>query len=195
MSKTNDVFAASIEEQKENAPIPIWIIAMDTLIIIIMLLGVTYVFGINEHLSLKIIFGLFLCAVIIGYVFRNYERNEPREEAATEVRKLILLGETGEPIKEWLIQGETSLLIGKTSSERDADIDLSDREYASLISHEHAVLNHVEGAWYIEDLDSTNGIGIEKKGESAINKLKHESPYRVNSGDTLYIANTRIMLE
>lgn len=195
MSKTNDIFSVNIEEEKVNESIPIGIIAINTLIIIIMLLGTIYVFGINENFNLKIIFGFLIFIVAISYVLKVYGRNNKAEEVATEVSKLILFEETGEPIKEWLIQGETSLLIGKTSNEREADVDLSDREYASLISHEHAVLNYVSGIWYIEDLDSTNGIGIEKKGESTIHKLKHESPYRINSGDILYIANTRIMLK
>lgn len=195
MSKTNDIYSVNIEEEKVNESIPIGIIAINTLIIIIMLLGTIYVFGINENFNLKIIFGFLIFIVAISYVLKVYGRNNKAEEVATEVSKLILFEETGEPIKEWLIQGETSLLIGKTSNEREADVDLSDREYASLISHEHAVLNYVSGIWYIEDLDSTNGIGIEKKGESTIHKLKHESPYRINSGDILYIANTRIMLK
>lgn len=195
MSKTNDIYSVNIEEEKVNESIPIGIIAINTLIIIIMLLGTIYVFGINENFNLKIIFGFLISIVAISYVLKVYGRNNKAEEVATEVSKLILFEETGEPIKEWLIQGETSLLIGKTSNEREADVDLSDREYASLISHEHAVLNYVSGIWYIEDLDSTNGIGIEKKGESTIHKLKHESPYRINSGDILYIANTRIMLK
>lgn len=195
MTKTNDPISINMEETKANEAIPLGIVALNTLIIITLLLGALYVYGVNELLSLKILFTVLLCVVTVVYLLRVYEQNDLSEEPITEVSRLILLTDTGEPTKEWPVQGETSLLIGKTTKERVADVDLSDREYASLISHEHAVLNYVSGVWYIEDLDSTNGIGIERKGETRIDKLKHESPYRVNSGDTIYIANIRIMLK
>lgn len=57
----------------------------------------------------------------------------------------------------------------------EVDIDLSDVEYASLISKEHAVLNYSSGSWFIEDLESENGVGI--KGLMKV----HHRKYRVIS--------------
>jgi pSer/pThr/pTyr-binding forkhead associated (FHA) protein len=69
-------------------------------------------------------------------------------------------------------------------------------EYASLISKQHAVLNHASGIWYLEDLDSRNGVGIKKQGTGGTKQLlENENPHKVDSGDMIYIANTRLLVK
>lgn len=113
----------------------------------------------------------------------------------TKIRKLVLLNNQGDEIDEWILENQTALVIGKSSRENKVDIDLSGTEYESLISLEHAVLNCVSGKWYIEDIDAINCIGIKKAHNLMKNQLKDGSPHPINSGDTLYIANTRMLVK
>ena len=87
------------------------------------------------------------------------------------------------------------MIIGKSSTDNNVDIDLRGAEYESLINYEHAVLNNVSGLWYIEDIDSMNGIGIKKARKFKKHTLKYEMPYRISKGDTIYIANTRLLVK
>lgn len=173
----------------------VWINIVDILIVVIAVAALIYVYWLNMNISLKIGVSLLLVAVTIGYVIKKYRLPTGHKEEETGITKLVLLDEEGESIKEWYIQGETSLLIGKSSNQNEVDIDLSDAEYASLISKQHAVLNYAAGSWYIEDLDSKNGIGVKKADESTKNRLDNQTPYRIDSGDIIYIANTRILFK
>lgn len=155
-----------------------------------------YVFGYTDSNALKIFtgiaFGLFLFGVFIVKVGAPDETEEKKE---TGITKLVLLDEDGESVKEWFIQGATSLLIGKSTSQNEVDIDLSDAEYAALISKQHAVLNYASGSWFIEDIHSRNGTGIKQANSRDKNRLEIEQPYKVKAGDIIYIANTRLLLK
>ncbi|AWB46826.1 FHA domain-containing protein [Paenibacillus sp. CAA11] len=118
-----------------------------------------------------------------------------RKGSQESVSKIVLLDDDGERIKEWLVRTETSVVIGKSSSQSEVDIDLSDCEYASLISPEHAVLNRVGDSWYIEDADSQSGTGIRKAGRSDTRRLSEESPEPLGYGDMIFIANTRLLMK
>ncbi|MGZ0050516.1 FHA domain-containing protein [Brevibacillus gelatini] len=155
-----------------------------------------YVFGYTDSNALKIFtgiaFGLFLFGVFIVKVGAPDETEEKKD---TGITKLVLLDEDGESVKEWFIQGATSLLIGKSTSQNEVDIDLSDAEYAALISKQHAVLNYASGNWFIEDIHSRNGTGIKQANSRDKNRLEIEQPYKVKAGDIIYIANTRLLLK
>jgi pSer/pThr/pTyr-binding forkhead associated (FHA) protein len=84
-------------------------------------------------------------------------------------------------------------LIGKNSKENEVDIDLNDTDYASLVSRHHAVLNFAEGSWFIEDIGSVNGSGIKRTDESSKFKMEKGKPYKISSGDIIYIANTKLL--
>ncbi|MDR0267392.1 FHA domain-containing protein [Paenibacillus sp.] len=113
----------------------------------------------------------------------------------TPIAKIVLLDDDGERVKEWFVKGEIAVLIGKSTSQGEVDIDLSDCEYASLISPEHAVLNRVGDDWFIEDADSHSGTGIRKSGRSDANRLVVEEPQRLGAGDMIFIANTRLLVK
>ncbi|MMZ57276.1 FHA domain-containing protein FhaB [compost metagenome] len=127
-----------------------------------------------------------------GAPTRN-SRNSHQEE--NEIFKIVLLDDDGERVKEWFIKGETSVLIGKSTQNGEVDIDLSDCEYASLVSPEHAVMNRVGNEWFIEDVESHSGTGIRKAGRSDANRLVIEEPVRVGAGDMIFIANTRLLIK
>ena len=113
----------------------------------------------------------------------------------TALSKLILKDDDGKFIKSWEMNGKTSLLIGKKTKNNEIDIDLSDTVYASLVSREHAVLNYTGKQWYFEDIGSSNGSGIKRKSDGKKFKVEEGKAYRVYNGDTIYIANTQIMVK
>ncbi len=170
-----------------------WIKSIDILLIIVAVTALIYVYWFNTNNSLKIGFGFLIAVVAVGYAVKKYRISTDNIETETEITKLILLDEKGESIKEWYIQGKTSLLIGKSSNHSEVDIDLSDAEYASLISKQHAVLNYADGNWYIEDIDSKNGTGVKEAYKNAKSRLETQAPYRISMGDVIYIANTKIL--
>lgn len=138
------------------------------------------------------------CGPLRGaYLFFKYLPASKREKKklSSRVVKLVLLDDDGTSVKEWYIQGETSVLIGKSSKNSEADIDLSDTPYASLISPQHAVLNKASGQWFIEDIDSASGVGVRKGNQSRSSKLEIEEPSLIEAGDLIYIANTRILVK
>ncbi|MGE8036262.1 FHA domain-containing protein [Lysinibacillus sp. NPDC093692] len=180
----------------ENAKKQKVIKIIDIIIVIITFFFILYVFVMNQDFILKTIIGLMLGILAIIYGSIKYEaRDENNNVTNKKIRKLVLLNDRGAEIDEWEIGDSTSLLIGKSSADNKADIDLNGTEYESLINYEHAVLNNVSGVWYIEDIDSVNGVGIKKAHKRVKNRIKHENPYPIGNGDTIYIANTRILVK
>lgn len=72
---------------------------------------------------------------------------------------------------------------------------MSEGVYSNLVSRAHGMLNRVNGVWYYEDLGSQNGSGIEKKDDRRKIKLKRNVPVKVESGDIIYLATTKILLK
>lgn len=91
------------------------------------------------------------------------------------------------------MQGRISLVIGKADQSQEPDIDLSDCEYSSFIDFQHAVLNFTLDQWYVEDLESQNGVKIRKVEDGECYRVIHR-PCKVAAGDILYIANTKLLL-
>jgi len=111
------------------------------------------------------------------------------------ITRLILMSPDGDREKEWHSEGVTSFLIGKGTVNQTVDIELGDTHYADYIANEHAVLNQVNGIWYIEDLgNSINGVGIRKRGEEYALRLKPSVSYKVDEGDILYISKAKILV-
>ena len=98
-------------------------------------------------------------------------------------------------MKIWKIGRATSLLIGKQSPRNRVDIDVSEGIYSNLVSRAHGILNRVNGIWYYEDLGSQNGSGIERNIDKRKIKLKKNIPVKVESGDIIYLATTKILLK
>ncbi len=189
----NDIKNA-MEVNTHNANNQMIIKIIDIIIVIIAFFFILYVFVMNQNFLLKTIIGTMMVIIVLVYGLIKYEAKETIYEFTdTNIQKIVLLNERGAEIEEWLLEGKTSLLIGKSSTEREVDIDLNGTEYESLINYEHAVLNCVSDMWYIEDIDSVNGVGIKKAHKRVKSSLKQESPYQLNSGDIIYIANTRIL--
>ncbi|WP_237179342.1 FHA domain-containing protein [Paenibacillus sp. MMS18-CY102] len=177
-------------------------IAVDLMIALVAGEALYYAYRINTDRNVQVVTGIVAVtavSVCLWKALRSKERLNRRtlKRAGKKegITKLVLLDEEGERIKEWLLQGETSLLIGKSSSQREVEVDLADTEYASLVSSQHAVLNYADGGWFIEDLESRNGVGIRQSGRGSAVRLEQEVPFSIGVGDMIYIANTRLLLK
>lgn len=115
----------------------------------------------------------------------------PADEIA--IRELVLLDEQDKPIKSWELSGKTAVVIGKKNEEEEVDVDLEDCEYSTFINPQHAALNFCRNFWYIEDLNSQNGVQVKKVEDGICYKVLNR-PCRVMPGDIIYVANTRLLL-
>lgn len=116
------------------------------------------------------------------------------DENGVSVRELILLDENEKPVKSWDLAGKVSLLIGRDNLEEPVDVDLEECEYSALIDYQHAVLNYCMDAWFVEDLNSQNGIRVRKIDDGICYKIMKNRPCRLMPGDILYIANTKLLI-
>lgn len=171
------------------------ILAINLLITLLTLATGFYVLFVIENRNLKIAGIMIGATALLAWLVRisffviNYEKRN------RGISKLILKGEDGKNLKVWDTGNKMSFVIGKGSPEAEVDIDLSDVEYASLVSKQHAVLNCSGDSWYIEDIGSTNGSGIKRHNENSRFKLEADKPYPIHSGDIIYIANTKILVK
>lgn len=112
------------------------------------------------------------------------------KEKNTHVRKVLLLNEEHQVLKQWNIDGKAGLLIGKSTENTKVDIDLSDTALAALISDEHALLNYTNGNWYVEDFDSEQGTAIQKYNRNDMEYLNKAEPVQLEPGDYIYVGKT-----
>lgn len=143
-----------------------------------------------------ICFALFL---ILGIVNRNkalyYQRPHDSKLGHGIAKQLILLSEEDTELASWDLFGRTSLVIGRDRGENLVDVNLAQATYASFIDIEHAVMNYAGEQWYIEDLHSKNGIRVQKRGDSQQYKLAPEKPCKLEPGDVVYIAQTKLLVQ
>lgn len=171
--------------------------------ILLLLCGVGLLSGILWHMRTQRWMFLLLIAVgacIICVLLCLVSSRQMEEKAADMdifqghgIQKLILLDAQGKPVKSWSLDGRTSLIIGKAGQNQELDVDLSDCEYSSFIDFQHAVLNFSMDQWYVEDLESHNGVKVGKVEDGECYRVLHR-PCKVTAGDVLYIANTKLLL-
>jgi len=155
--------------------------------------------------SMVFIFLFFLLAA------RDYQ-NERREVAAAGMQKgnaewfqrgmqeaggineVVLLSEDGTEVMAWDVYNKISLVIGRDVKENRVDIDLSHSPHASLVDVEHAVLNFAAGSWYVADLESQNGVYVEKAEDGKEYRISPEAPCRVEAGECIRIGLNRLLL-
>ncbi len=121
-------------------------------------------------------------------------KNFSGNKNAKIINKISLIDETGAVVSSWELYGKVSMVIGKDVGENFVDIDLSRSPYAAMVDVEHAVLNYADGDWYIEDLDSKNGIALQKIGQKKIYKLSAVEPCKLDFGDIIFIGNCQLIV-
>lgn len=163
----------------------------------IMILSYCYVKQETARMALSIAAGILFCLFCVLAVLDRDRKGTPRRQRGKSRRKrdgiqvMALLDEEGNVIAEWNIAGKTSLLIGRDTHKEDVDINLANTAFGGMVDRQHAVLNYTAGQWYIEDLDSTNGIRIQKP-DGRIYEVSRTQPCQVEKGDVLLIGLTRL---
>lgn len=172
---------------------------------LILLCGTCLIIGIMKEMNAWRYLPVLILAVIItmlwavcDFVLLSRDKpgvmiSEPETIQTHGVQKLVLLDGQDRPVKSWDMQGRISLIIGKADQSQEPDIDLSDCEYSSFIDFQHAVLNFTLDQWYVEDLESQNGVKVKKVEDGECYRVIHR-PCKVAAGDILYIANTKLLL-
>ena len=111
----------------------------------------------------------------------------------TFLSELVLVREEDTVVKTWNILGKNSLVIGKKNSEEDIDIDLSDTYFSGTVSDVHAILNYVDGSWYIEDMQSKNGTQIKGFLEDKLYNIK-DGQSKLAKKDYIFIGLNKLQI-
>ena len=133
--------------------------------------------------------------VTMYYAYRVF-RHKPYPVVVSEkVTTVLMLNDSGNVIKEWAIADKVALVIGKNTKQKDVDIDLSESMYDALIFDEHAVMNFAAGHWYLEALHTPSSISLQKASDKMRYRLTGVRPCKVEKGDIIFIASTRLMIK
>lgn len=131
--------------------------------------------------ALMLLFGIYL-------LFAPFRKGKH-----ANIQRLILINGDGERDKEWVIAEGMSFLIGRSAPNHHVDIDLSENRYEDFVALSHAVLNRMGEDWYIEDMNTVNGVGIKKSGSDYNYRIQPNKPYKIDIGDMIYIAKLRLL--
>jgi hypothetical protein len=145
--------------------------------------------------GLAAVIAIWLCIEIRGVA---YYRSALKAEGSYRpmqnvVSTLVLMNEESNGIQSWDLRDKTGLVIGRSDDDSDVDIDLSDTEYFSLISNQHAVLNYTDNGWVLTDAGSQNGTALLKKESKQKLLLAPGEPVPVRLGDTIFIAGETVI--
>lgn len=165
-----------------------------TLIGIISVLFVLSVYTGEFNFTLKILLTAFGVGVFFhsAWILYSSENSMTLNKSLRRIQQISLIDENGNAVKRWELYGKVAMLIGKDIGENFVDIDLSQSSYAATVEVEHAILNYADGNWYVEDLDSRNGISIKKFGEKKAYKLSAKEPCKLDFGDIILIGNCQL---
>lgn len=136
-----------------------------------------------------ILFLFFLCLAFFDSERKPYRGRTYRNG---KVQALGLLDEEGNVIAEWNIGGKISVLIGRDTHRENVDVNLQNTAYGGMVDRQHAVLNYAGEQWYIEDLNSENGVQIQSGNDGQVYQLSPNHPCQINRGDILHIGCTRL---
>jgi len=170
-----------------------WVIACVSLAVCVL----TAFYWREQELLLVTTSALAVLFAVLGFVNRDRGiavKKQPAEAAAPGARQIVLLNDDGRELRRWDLYKRTSLVIGRDMGENQVDIDLSGATYAGFVAVEHAVLNYAGGNWHIEDLHSENGVSVQKRGDARQYRLAPAKPCRLDAGDIVHIAQTKLLV-
>jgi pSer/pThr/pTyr-binding forkhead associated (FHA) protein len=157
---------------------------------------VYYLYFVNLDFNIKItgVFILLFESYILFHLKNKLTKKSIQSYVVPKIRKIVLVVQDEQGEKQWLCENAKAFLIGKGTDTQSVDIDLSDLQCNAYISQEHAVMNYANGYWYIEDLNSTNGVGLKKYDDEYAYKLKPFTSYKLDQGDVIYISKAKLLL-
>lgn len=153
----------------------------------------------QEQWWMIVVFGM---GTILFLLFSYFDRErllvsfaKDSDEKIAVINGICLLDEDNGVKENWALFGRTAVVIGRDVGENQVDINLSGVTYDSFIEIEHAVLNYAGDQWYIEDLYSKNGVMVQKVGSDRKYKLATARPCKLDVGDVVYIAKTKMCIQ
>jgi hypothetical protein len=153
---------------------------------------ITIVYGKDWKIGISLLVAaIVFTLILIFFAFRDYRNEAIILEDDKAISEIILLNEENKEIVNWDIMGKTSLLIGR--EKKEVDIDLSNSLFAGMVEDKHAILNYVDGDWYIEDLDSKNGTQISDRNVTKLYNIK-DGQSKLSKGDYIYIGLNKLQI-
>ena len=137
-------------------------------------------------------FSFFISGSLIYFAINDFSLKKEKIQD-TFLSELVLLSEEDTIVKTWNILGKNSLVIGKKNSKEDIDIDLSDTYFSGTVSDVHAILNYVDGSWYIEDIQSKNGTQIKGFLEDKLYNIK-DGQSKLAKKDYIFIGLNKLQI-
>lgn len=126
-------------------------------------------------------------------VTQETQETQKEIQVSGGIMEIILLSEDNTEIMAWDIYHKVSVIIGRDVGENRVDISLNQSPYASMVDIEHAVLNFAGGNWYVSDLESQNGIRVEKAQDGQVYRIASDVPCRIEAGDCLHVGLSRLL--
>lgn len=159
-----------------------------------------YMGNLGEKAGIVAVMGAVAVIFLIMYIRDGdqYRQEYTVWEKSRTISQIVLLSEENIELAGWDIYGKTSIVFGRDEREAGSpaigniDIDLRDTAFAGAVDREHAVMNYYNGEWYLEDLESENGVRVQKAGVKEKFKVAAGSPCRIDRGDIVYIGLTML---
>lgn len=155
--------------------------------------GIIYLYIEKNYKWIFIIISIFISILYLIKIQKKEVQviNNIAKKNIKIAREIILLSEKDTCIARWDLYGKISMVIGRDIGENSVNINLSNLTYSSMIEKHHAVLNYCGNEWYIEDVSEKNGVSIEKSDKKKY-KLAYGKPCKLESGDIIHIAMTKL---
>lgn len=138
------------------------------------------------------IFSFLISGSLICFSLKDFSSKKEKIQD-TFLSRIVLLSEEDTVVKTWNILGKNAVVIGKKNKEEDIDIDLSDTYFSGTVSDIHAVLNYVDGGWYIEDMQSRNGTQIKGFLEDKLYNIK-DGQSKLAKKDYIFIGLNKLQI-
>lgn len=147
---------------------------------------------------------LLVCLGILLFLVGTYDflvksgilpdfRDKIHKSKGNIISGLALLNDENQVIATWDLYEKTSLVIGLDVGENQVDVNLAESVYASTLDVEHAVINYAGGQWFVEDLDSENGVAV-MKCDGQKYQLTALKPCLIEKGDILFVSLVKLKL-
>lgn len=132
------------------------------------------------------LWGIVIC--LTGIHIRAFWKNRTRLKA-------VVLNDQGRMRDEYFLGKQKEILIGKSTPARMVHIDFSDSAYAGFIQEEHASFLRYGSCWYICAKAEKGMVGLRQSGGEVVYKLRRNIPYRIQSGDIVFISYEKIVIQ